>query len=217
VRWYQAAALPATVDKFTSGQNTVWEAVRGADTGDSIIDTLTATVYAEDMEVPPGCIVVYRARNFQPATDTLPDNSSDPTAYIPTIMDTVNKWVLSVPGDANRRMEILVQAMPQKKHEEEETFYTLRPDGTVPTVVISDAIGGDDGELSIVVKTDDDWDELHDLLSQQKVLWLVHQDVGGRYIRISEERSWTPSRIQRGTAWLRKVTVPFVEVARPAT
>jgi hypothetical protein len=107
--------------------------------------------------------------------------------------------------------------MPQKKHEEEETFYTLRPDGTIPTVVVSDAIGGDDGELSLVCKTDDDWAELHDLLSQQKVLWLVRQDVGGQYIRISDERSWTPSRIQRGTAWLRKVTVPFVEVERPST
>jgi len=213
VRWYLGTTLPATVDKATSGQDTVWQAVRGADEGNLLATTLAGTLYAEDMEVPPGCVVIYRARNFQPATDTLPDISSSPTAYIPTMMDAVNKYVLSVPGDPIRRMEILVQAMPQKKHEEAETFYTLRPDGTIPTVVLSDGIGGADGELSLIVKTDDDWDELYELLSQQKTLWLVNQDVGGRYIRINDERSWTPSRIQRGTAWLRRVTVPFVEVA----
>ena len=217
VRWYLGATVPTAVDLTTSGQALEWEAVRGANVDDVLPSSLVATTFAEDLEVPPGYTVIYRARNYQPATDDAPiDLSSDPTPYFSTMMDAPGVWVLSVPGDSYLRMQVGVTGDPRSRHEEISTYYPVRPKGKQRPVSLTDFIGGTDGELSFVVKTDDEWAMLDSILSQQKTLWLVHQDHGGRYIRINGDRSWTPQRVRSGNAWLYRATVPYVEADRPA-
>lgn len=216
-RWYQATTVPSSLEQSTSGLPTIWMPVRGANVADLPAVTGDGKVYVHDLEVPCGYSVVYRARNYSPADSVsgLPALSSDPTAYIMTMMDNPGVWVLSLPGNGRLRAQVRITDFAQSRHEESETFFPLRPGGYSFPVVVSDFMGGRDGSITIKTKTEEEWRQLESLVQLQQTLWLVHPDFGARYIRIVE-RSWEIVQLDRNMTWLRKVSLPFLEVDRPA-
>lgn len=221
VQWYLGATVPAISNLTAQGVATFWYPVHGADVGDLMPSGGDATAYVHDFEVPPGYSVVYRARNFSPATDTLPALSSDPTPYIMTMMTPPGVYTLSLPEDGLLRMQIRVTKFDRAQHEESTTFYPLRPaaspNATPRPVVITDFIGGHDGMLEVVTLTDEEWQALTDLLNLQKTLWLVHADFGAQYLRVGGQgdRQWSVKRIQNNLNWMRRVQIPVLEVDRP--
>lgn len=220
--------IGSTVDTpggFGTGLGTEWEPVVGADEGELLLGTSpgaqTATVY--DEAVPPGYTVTYRAWNLVPAVGTTPPLSSASTLYVQTLMASPGKgvWVLKDPFLLSRAMQIHVIAMGAERQDEElEVFHPLRPEDTeggMRAVVVSDWLGGYDGELTLMTDSEAEWLNLREILSVRGVLWLVFPDFGGRFIRITD-RSWDRTTPRTGvgadSVWRRTLKVPFVHTGR---
>jgi hypothetical protein len=202
------------------GQPTVWKPLRGADVGDLLAPNVNAQLVIYDNEVPPGATVTYRARAHSTLNDGL---SSDFTPYAQTMLEPPGRGIYLL-GDpigwaSTNRMCVRVTAVRESQHEEATTYYPLRPTQwqqfAQRPVTVSDYMGGHDGELEIVVASEDEWWLLRQLLHTNRPLWLVWPDFGGRWIRITD-RSWDRQGYDRaGEGWRRRVRVPFLEAARP--
>jgi hypothetical protein len=202
------------------GNPTVWKPLRGADIGDLLAPNVDAQLVVYDNEVPPGATVTYRARAYSTLNDGL---SSDFTPYVQTMLEPPGQGVY-VLGDptvwaTTNRMCIRVTSIRESQHEEATTFYPLRPSTwqrfNQRPVTVSDYMGGHDGELEIVVASEDEWWLLRQLLHTNRPLWLVWPDFGGRWIRVTD-RSWDRQGYDHaGESWRRRVRVPFLEANRP--
>lgn len=206
-----------------------WEPVRGADTGQLIpsSDPGDGISVLMDNEVPPGHTLFYRARLIVPETTAYPALSSDVTPYVATMMDPPGQgiWVLRDPEVANATVRCRAVSLSESRHEESGVAYPARRyrwgDDSQRAVVVSDFIGGTDGELEMWVDAEEEWTLLDTLLATQRVLWLIFPDFGAKYVRLTQDRSWSrESERSTGGAgitinWRRKIKVSYVETARP--
>ena len=180
-----------------------------------------------DNEVPPGHTLFYRARLIVPETTAYPALSSDVTPYVATMMDPPGQgiWVLRDPEVANATVRCRAVSLSESRHEESGVAYPARRyrwgDDSQRAVVVSDFIGGTDGELEMWVDAEEEWTLLDTLLATQRVLWLIFPDFGAKYVRLTQDRSWSrESERSTGGAgitinWRRKIKVSYVETARP--
>ena len=223
--------LGATVDATPApaGPNLpAWEPVRGADSGELVVpsDPGDQVITLFDNEVPPGCVVYYRARSIVDETTLAPALSSDLTPYVSTMLDPPGQgiWVLRDPEVATNTIRVHTVNMSESIHEEAGVAYPARPftwDGQSQRAVVnSDFIGGHDGSMEIWCDSEEEWTMLKRLLSTQRTLWLIFPTGGGRWVRLLGDRTWTREspRTMTGTVsyWRRPITVPFVEHDRPA-
>ena len=220
--------LGATVDTNAArgkGLPTVWEPVIGAGVGDLLLSSnpgdQARTVY--DGAAPPGYTVIYRAWNNIPAAGATPALSSASTLYVPTMLNPPGRgvWVLRDPNDIDQSMQIhVVSPLPEAVTESTETFYPLRPDdveGGQRPVVVSDYMGGYDGELNVLCDSEAEWLNLRELLAVRGVLWLVFPEFGGRYIRLtgrSLERTTPRTGFGSDSVWRRTIKLPFLHTGR---
>jgi hypothetical protein len=100
--------------------------------------------------------------------------------------------------------EDYVEAHPNRPNERQP--YGKRP------VIVSDWISGKNGQMSIVLLTNEDWSTLQDLLHVPRALLLQYPEGGQRYMRFVS-RSW--NRDQPWAQGVHQIVVDFAEVARP--
>jgi len=223
VQWVAGSTVD-TVPGRGTGQAAVWRAVRGADEAELILpaDPGDLVTVVHDLEVPPGYIVTYRASNVLPATTSAPEMTSAVSAYVQTVLTAPGPgiWILRDPAKSMNSVRLRVVGIPQESQKEEaQVYYPARPDdvngiGQRP-VVLSDYIGGYDGQLSVLCDSEEEWLQLCDVIGAKRVLWLVYPNHGGRHIRLPGDRSW--SRISERTGngsdsvWRRPITLDYVE------
>lgn len=224
VQWVVGASPDAT-GAVGQGLPTVWEPVIGADLGDLMLTSnpgdQVRTVY--DGAVPPGYTVIYRAWNNIPATGATPALSSASTIYVPTVLTPpgAGVWVLRDPNLIYRSMQVHVVDFPSEViTEKTEVFLPLRPDdveGGQRPVVVSDFMGGYDGQLTLICDSEAEWLNLQDLLTVRGVLWLVFPDFGGRFVRLTaRDGDRTSPRTGSGSdsVWRRTYKLQFLHTGR---
>lgn len=198
----------------------VWKALRGADVGDLVPTAASGdqVSYVHDMEAPPGFTVLYRARNYVPPTSLLPALSSDLTAYVPTMMDPPGPgiWLLRDPNSFVDVQRVHIVGETQQVAEDAAVFHPIRTEQF--PVVVSDWMGGEDGNLEFLCDDQDEWDHLLALLRARRTLFLIRPEFGGVHIRFME-RSWaklTPrTGVGRASIWRRDPKVSYLETDRP--
>lgn len=224
VQWVVGATVD-TNGAVGQGLPTVWEPVIGADLGDLMLTSnpgdQVRTVY--DGAAPPGYTVLYRAWNNIPAAGATPALSSASTVYVPTVLTPPGPgiWVLRDPNLIYRSLQIHVTEFPSEViTEKTEVFQPLRPDdveGGQRPVIVSDFMGGYDGQLTVVCDSEAEWLNLQDLLTVRGVLWLVFPDFGGRFVRLTaRDGDRTSPRTGSGSdsVWRRTYKLQFLHTGR---
>lgn len=225
LQWVAGSTVD-TVPGRGMGLPTVWVPIRGADSGELILsadpgDQIT-TLF--DVEVPPGYTVTYRARNYSPATALSTALESPTTTYVQTMLTPpgAGVWVIKDPARSTSAIQIHVVAMPSEAQSEDlEIFHPLRPDAQDGQgqrgVVVSDFMGGYDGELTVVCDSEAEWLNLMTILAARRVLFLVFPEFGGRHIRLVG-RDWSRVTPRTGAGsdsiWRRPVKLPFIHTGR---
>jgi hypothetical protein len=218
---YVAWSLGATVsaDRQPSGQPTVWTPVRGAAEGELVAVDEDGIAYVHDMEVHPGYHIIYRAWNLTTVSDL--QIASPTSTYVQTLLDPPGVWVLKVAGSPTLASQVTVppDGYSESRHQEATTYYPLRPVaaqrlGQRP-VVVSDFAGGTDGQLQLIVLTDDEWALLDRIIQAPQTCLLVYPRHAARYVRFADP-GWPVEPYSDGTVKAKRpVTLPFLEVDRP--
>lgn len=126
---------------------------------------------------------------------------------------TTTSWWLKDPQAASRNQAISVPVWTYTEPEDTATFY---PEGRDRAVVLADQIRGIEGTLSVLLDTATKFTAFKLLRSGQRTL-LVQSDMTDQwYVRLGRDMTVRlENAINRTTAPLRRVTVPFVEVDEP--
>ena len=217
----QSASVTATGGNFASGTQ-LFTIQRSDDGGTTYADVrngvgLTPSASPNfkasviDYEAPrrtTGNLVRYRAKSVGTvgtATFTSPDGTS---ASVSTPTDSQH-W-LKDPTSASLNYPVRLAVNPEVVVEEQTNV--LRPLGRTDAVVVSGAIGGEDGSFIIYATTGAEWTAVQTLITTQRTLLL--QDVFGeqKYIRIIS-RGWT--KVGTPTKSDYEITCGYVEVSAP--
>lgn len=217
------------------GQPAAWEPVRGASytpdfyggvfknfgtPGDQIRTIM-------DNEVPPGQTVLYRARSIGDATFAQPSTSSVTTNVIPTMLDAPGAgfWILRDPLNPENSLRVHSVSLSESKKEEVGNFsplYTVSnklQDVSNRPIIVTDFIGGEDGDMEVWCDSENEWHILRKLLNARNPLFLIFPDIGGTFVRITD-RSWARESKRTGvppdSIWRRKTRLGYIEVDRPA-
>lgn len=183
-----------------------WAPVRGA--------TLAAGTFAVpfvvyDYEAERGVALTYRA-NVEASFSGLQLAGAYSTAAVSGTLSTTG-WNLKAPlAPALNLLGAAVNADPA--YTQEEDAATFRPVGRKHPVVVSMAIGGADGSLTLRARTNDEWAIVQALRDYQGTLYLESPFGWGMYVRILS-RSWVESG--SASAPRRQVDVAFLEVESP--
>jgi hypothetical protein len=149
--------------------------------------------------------------------DTVTDggaNASGPVSAIATINSTP-QWSLRVLNAPERNVYGFVHLgdLEEDRDEQTETYWTLGSD--YPTV-LSSALGGADGPLSIRCSTDVEWRQVRDALTAQSTI-VLHPNYSTpprgaepKFIRITGQK-WTTEKY--GSRTYRTVDISYVETA----
>ena len=200
------AADPLTTIERSADAGETWEAVRGAT---SLAGTFATKATLYDYEAPRGVALSYRA-----ATEaTISDQqlvSAYATADVAGMLSS-SAWNLKCPLDPSLNLlDANVNADPEWTKEEEAA--TFRPVGRTYPVVVSMALGGADGSLSVTTNTDTAWTALEALRDYAGTLLLESPYGWARYVRILS-RSWTETGAPEAAR--RRAAFSFLEVEAP--
>lgn len=182
------------------------EAVRGATDLPAVFGTPTVIF---DCEAPRGAAFSYRA-NVEATVAGQQLASAWTTAAVAGTLSSLG-WNIKAPlAPALNLIGAAVNADPE--YTQQEDAATFRPVGRKYPVVVSMALGGADGSLTLRARSDAEWATVEALRDYQGTLYLESPFGWGRYIRILS-RSWVESG--SASAPRRRVDVGFLEVEAP--
>ena len=183
-----------------------WEPVRGAT---SLAGTFATKATLYDYEAPRGVALTYRAATEATISDQQLVSDYATAAVVGTL--SCSDWNLKCPLDPSLNLlDANVNADPEWTKEEEAA--TFRPVGRTYPVVVSMALGGADGSLTVSTNTDAAWTALEALRDYAGTLLLESPYGWARYVRILS-RSW--AEMGAPEAARRRVTFSFLEVEAP--
>lgn len=199
------ATNPLVSVKRTDDYGETWTPVRGATRHAGVFGT---PVVFYDHEAKRATTLTYRA-HVEATISEQQLVSSWATAATTGGLITAG-WNLKAPLDpALNLLGAAVNADPE--YTQEEDAATFRPVGRKYPVVVSMAIGGADGSLTLRARTNE-WATVQALRDYQGTLYLESPFGWGMYIRILS-RSWV--EFGSASAPRRRVTVAFLEVEVP--
>lgn len=206
---------------ITTGSTRTFELQRSTDSGTSwttvarfpVLSSYAFTsseqsLAVTDYEAPRGVAVIYQAR----VKVTLPSGAVIPSPWVAasSITQAVKGWWLKSTTDPTKNMQpnMSGEDWALKSTEREGVFYGL---GRRTAIVISDAIGGEQGTLQMGFVDDASYQAFETLRSLRQVMLLQSPYGHHLYVRLGADRQATftlnPSGVPK-----RIVTVPFYEV-----
>lgn len=203
---YAAGTQVFTIQRSDDG-GTTWATVRdaGAITPNATPST-AVTVY--DYECPRTGTVKYRAQAVGTVSGQVVSGAYSTERTITQVSD--NKHWLKAPETSSLNVgNLAITADPEYQVEEQTT--TLRPLGRESAVVVSGALGGDDGAFDIEADSSN-WTAVKAIITAQQTLLWQDPFLEQRYIRITS-RSWT--RYGDRSAPRYRANCSFVEVSSP--
>ncbi len=218
----QRTTVTATGAAYASGTQTFrierrdtatgpWRTVRGAS---ALVPNGSFVASIIDTETPRGArgtnrTITYRATAVG-VVSGLTVSSAPSAGTNVTVVTDGRHWIKDLTDSTLNRGGL--QIIANDEFQAEEIVEVLRPLGRTDAVVVSGALGGDDGSITIVSAGATAWADLRALLIAQKtVLW---QDPFGeqRYIR-PISRSWVRTGDATAPRW--ELTISYVEVPVP--
>ncbi len=200
------ATDPLTTIERSADAGATWEPVRGAT---SLAGTFATKATLYDYEAPRGVALSYRA-----ATEATISDQQLVSAYATAdVAGTLScsDWNLKCPLDPSLNLlDANVNADPEWTKEEEAA--TFRPVGRTYPVIVSMALGGADGSLTVSTNTAAGWAALEALRDYAGTLLLESPYGWARYVRILS-RSWTETGAAEAAR--RRATFSFLEVEAP--
>jgi hypothetical protein len=195
------------VQRSVDSGNT-YTAVRNA-TGVAV--TFGVQMFVRDDECPRNNGgVLYRVRVNTTYTGGLPMSSQWFATTAPVL--PADTWNLKVPESQSLNI-IDAQIVGELGESITEDVGVFRPLDRRYPVVVAGALGGWDGDLTIVTVTANEWTYLKAVLEAQKVILLESPFGWSKYIRITSGAK--VSTIGSATAPKRTVTVSYVETSAP--
>ena len=183
-----------------------WTPVRGAT---SVAGVFGTAIVFYDYEAKRATALSYRAHVEATISQQQLVSSWATAAVTGTLPGTA--WNLKAPlAPELNLLGAAVNADPE--YTQEEDAATFRPVGRKYPVVVSMAIGGADGSLTLRARTNAEWAIVQALRDYQGALYLESPFGWGMYIRILS-RSWV--EFGSASAPRRRVTVAFLEVESP--
>jgi hypothetical protein len=199
---------------------TTWRSVRGGLTLRSEPETGVANLV--DHEAPPGVLRMYRAWTETIIGDV--ELISPYTSYRLAQLSIPGQgvWTLKDPQNPRYAMCVCITRIDESIEEQSVVANVLRPrsvdDLGYRPVVIADFVGGQNASVTILVRTDEEWFQLRNMLQRTNPLLLQFPEGGQRWVRV-QSRSW-PRSFKTvcidGVIYTRRVVIDLLEVARPA-
>lgn len=198
------------VIEYTDDGGLTWLPVRG---GAHVAPDVFQRVALYDVEVPPNVVRHYRARTA--ATDDFTgvgaiasENSDERMATVPS-----GRWWLRSLEHPEHSLgfsrDLCMSSITRKQDERAGRF---DGNGAQFPVFISNAVGGQDGSLSVIVYANA-WPTFEALIADTTPLVLIDPiDNDLHYVKLTG-RSWDERRVGEGAKYAAKLD--FVEVARP--
>ena len=180
-----------------------WSFIRGGD----FITPVSNVAVVVDYEAPRGLVVRYRARSIG-----ISGENSVPSAFssaIPQVLITNDgTWWLKVVNDPslNRGGLKVTDGLGVTVQEPSNVF---KPLGKNLPIIVSGLIGGEDGNLTITITSDNEWNSVEQTLLHQGTLLVQDPLLRQKYIRITD-RSWEET--YSGGRVVRDVSISYVEV-----
>lgn len=184
-----------------------WAAVRDAT---RVAGTFAMPIAFEDYEAPRGVALEYRASVEATISGQQLVSAWASSGAVPAL--SADGWNLKAPADSSLNViGVRVNADPEWQQDEDTAVF--RPVGRSRPIVVSTALGGADGTLTITTDGDTEWSAIEALREHQGALLLESPFGWSRYIRIVS-RSWS----EGGSAGAprRILAVSFLEVEAPA-
>lgn len=214
-RGQDSAVRTALVVEASDDAGLTWAAIRN---GDAITPNIVqhATVY--DYEIPPGVTRQYRARteSVDPFIAAAPQKIASANTTPVGASVVVDRWWLKSLSDPMASLGFTVDVLAVKggvSRSMDERVGEFVGIGSSLPIHVSDAVGGQDGQLVIRVYDAAAWAAVLTLLEDPAPLLLVDpiaQDQ--RYVKLLR-RSWDEGVV--GTGAFRLLTVGYRETSRP--
>lgn len=217
----QFATITAQGASYGAGTQT-FRIQRQEDTGDwvtvrnggALTPSASFAASVIDYETPRGAKGTNKTVRYRAISDGLAGGStlaSNPSTTVPVAVVTDGQnWFKNLTDPTLNRGSWIVR--DDVDFDVEESVEVVRPLGRSDAVIISGAIGGDDGTLDLVITSVAQWTAARNLFIAQNVL--LWQDPFGeqKYIR-PIRRSWTKTGGVTTPRWNMKVD--YIEVASP--